>query len=70
MTMTAPDYNDGYTHEALHTAHVLICTWDEHVTQTACSEQFPDVRAAAEKAAEAMADLYQLVGQKLHDSGH
>jgi hypothetical protein len=60
-------YNDGYTHEVLHTAHVLCDAWDRHVTETRCADQFPDVKAAAERAAGAMHDLYQLVGQKFED---
>ncbi|MBR0875020.1 hypothetical protein JQ633_32000 [Bradyrhizobium tropiciagri] len=60
-------YNDGYTHEALHAAHIAISMWDDHVLQTRCAEEFPDVRAATEKAAKAMADVYQLIGQKFKD---
>jgi hypothetical protein len=63
----ADTYNDGYTHEALHTAHVLCYTWDNHVTETRCADEFPDVKAAVEKAAQAMYDAYQLIGQKFHD---
>ena len=61
-------YNDGYTHETLHTAHVLCDTWDHHVSDTRCADEFPDVKAAAERAAKAMYDLYQLVGQKFKDN--
>lgn len=60
-------YNDGYTHEALHTAHVLCDAWDRHISETRCASEFPDVKAAAEKAAQAMHDFYQLVGQKFSD---
>lgn len=63
-----PDpYNDGYTHEALHTAHVLCDTWDNHVANTRCAKEFPDVQAACERAAQAMYDVYQLIGQKFTD---
>lgn len=63
--MTERDsYNDGYTHEMLHTAHVLRDTWEQHVIETRCADEFPDVKAAAERAAQAMFDLYQLAGQK------
>ena len=61
------DYNDRYTHEALHTAYVLIHTWDKHVIDTRCCDQFPDVKEAAEKASTAMSSVYQLIGQKFDD---
>ncbi len=61
------EYNDGYTHEALHIASVLIDAWDRYVTETRCADEFPDVKAAAEKAADAMAAVYQLIGQKFKD---
>ena len=60
-------YNDGYTHEALHTAHVLCDTWDRHVVDTRCVDEFPDVKAACERAADAMYHVYQLIGQKFMD---
>jgi hypothetical protein len=62
------EYNDGYTHEALHTTHVLLCTFDDHVLETRCADQFPDVKAAADKAHQAMFDLYQLIGTKFEDA--
>lgn len=66
--MTVDDaYNDGYTHEVLHTAHVLASTWGEHIVETRCASEFPDVKAAALKVEEAMGDFYQLVGQKFRD---
>lgn len=60
-------YNDGYTHEALHTTHVLLDTFEGHVLETRCADEFPDVKAAAEKAHQAMFDLYQLIGLKFVD---
>jgi hypothetical protein len=60
-------YNDGYTHEALHTTHVLLCTFDDHVLETRCADEFPDVKAAADKAHQALFDLYQLIGMKFKD---
>ncbi|PAY07203.1 hypothetical protein CK489_15505 [Bradyrhizobium sp. UFLA03-84] len=62
-----PPYNDGYTHEALHAAHITISMWDDHVLQTRCADQFPDVKVAIEEAAEAMGRVYQLIGQKFED---
>lgn len=60
-------YNDGYTHEALHTTHVLIDTFSNHVLEARCADEFPDVKAAAQKAEQALADLYQLIGQKFKE---
>lgn len=62
-------YNDGHTHEALHTAHVLLDTWDNHIVDTRCCDEFPDVKEAAEKAVTAMYLVYQLIGQKFSDKG-
>jgi len=64
--MTDP-YNDGYTHEALHTAHVLMDTFSNHVIETRCADEFPDVMEAAQKAHQAIFDLYQLIGTKFSD---
>lgn len=66
--MAQDPYNDGYTHEAMHAAHICCDTWDAHVADTRCAEEYPDVREAIEKAAQAMYDVYQLIGQKMHDS--
>jgi len=60
-------YNDGYTHEALHAAHICCEMWDAHVHDTRCADQFPDVKEAMGKAAQAMYEVYQLIGQKLSD---
>jgi hypothetical protein len=65
MSEKQEPYNDGYTHEALHTTSVLMDTFDRHVMDTRCAEHFPDVAAAAEKAHQALFDLYQLIGTKI-----
>lgn len=65
--MADSPYNDGYTHEALHTTYVLMDTFDDHVLQARCSKEFPDVAEAADKAHQALFDLYQLIGQKFKD---
>ena len=62
-------YNNGYTHEVLHLASVLADTWGRHIIGARCVDEFPDVKAAAEKIGEAMGDFYQLVGSKLADEG-
>lgn len=60
-------YNDGYTHEALHTTHVLMETFGDHVLETRCADEFPDVKAAADSVHEAMFALYQLIGGKFEE---
>ena len=60
-------YNDGYTHEALHTTHVLMETFFNHVLETRCSDEFTDVKKQAAKVHIAMFDLYQLIGQKFSE---
>lgn len=65
--MAGDPYNDGYTHETLHTASVLIDTWDRHVAETRCCDEFPDVKALVENASAAMAAAYQLIGSKFKD---
>jgi hypothetical protein len=60
-------YNDGYTHEALHTTFVLMETFSDHVIDTRCADEFADVKAAADKAHQAMFDLYQLIGTKFKE---
>lgn len=70
MTEASPlsnPYNDGHTHEVLHTTHVLMDTFNNHVLDTRCADEFPDVKAAAEKAHQAMFDLYQLIGGKFEE---
>lgn len=62
----SPDaYSDGHTHEAMHITWVLMETFEEHVIHTPCADEFPDVKAAADKAHQALFDLYQLIGSKM-----
>ena len=63
----APPYNDGYTHEALHTTHVLMEAFADHVLDSRTADQFPDIKAQAERAHQAMFDLYQIIGTKFED---
>lgn len=58
------EYNDGYTHEAMHAAHIACDMWDSHLLETRCASEFPDVKEAIEQAAKAMGRVYQLIGQK------
>lgn len=57
-------YNDGYTHEALHTTYVLMESFEDHVMETRCAKKFRDVAKAAEGVHQAMFDLYKLIGTK------
>lgn len=60
-------YGDGYTHEAMHTTWVLMNTFEDHVMETRCAKEFPDVAEAARRAHRALFDLYQLIGSKWKD---
>lgn len=60
-------YNDGYTHEVLHTAHVLTSMWTDHIVETRACDEFPDLKTAALEAEAAMGRFYQLAGMKMHD---
>ncbi len=57
-------YNAGFTHEALHTTYVLMDTFETHVLESRCAEEFPDVAEAAGEAHQSLFDLYQLIGSK------
>jgi len=60
-----PDAPDKFhQHEALHTAHVLIRTWEEFVLYTAYMDARPDVQAKCKAALEAMAAAYQAIGEE------
>lgn len=64
MNEDKDEYNDGYTHEALHAAYICCSMWESHVSDTRCTAEFPDVEAAIEKATVAIQDVYQLIGAK------
>jgi hypothetical protein len=59
------EYNDGYTHEALHTTWVLTETFSRHVAESRCCDEFEDVSKLAQRVENLMNDLYQLIGSKL-----
>jgi hypothetical protein len=65
MTMSDDPYNDGYTHEAMHTTFVLMETFSSHVMETRCAAEFPDVKELADRVHGMMFELYQLIGSKL-----
>jgi hypothetical protein len=49
-------------HEALHTAHVLMDAYGSYVAEHAAVEERPEIAALADKAMEAMMDVYQALG--------
>lgn len=53
-----------YFHESLHTAHVLLCAWGEHVAESRAVMEDPDLLWLAEEATRAMAQFYQAIGAK------
>lgn len=63
-TLAASVGYDFYLHEALHTAHVLICTWGEHVLESKAVTDDPELTKLAEEASTAMAKVYQAIGAK------
>lgn len=50
-------------HEALHTAHVLIASYSDHVCDHPAVTERPEIAALADKAIEAMMDVYQALGR-------
>jgi len=56
----AHDDKFGY-HEVLHTAHVLMDTWERHIAGHGLMESEPELKAQAEFIGSMMADFYQLV---------
>lgn len=49
-------------HEALHTAHVLADTFHDHVREHPVVSERPELAALADKAVDAMLDVYQAIG--------
>ncbi len=56
-------HNDQ-VHEALDRAHITLSHLQMALEDHPVTEKYPDVHAAYEKAMEAIAGLYQLIGQK------
>lgn len=53
-----------HQHEVLHTAHVLMQTWHDNVTNALYTQSDPSLVFLAEVAEDAMMLLYQAVGQE------
>lgn len=50
------------THEVLHTAHIIGCIWSDHILDHAAVQGNPELKAQAEKVAEAIGAFYVAVG--------
>jgi hypothetical protein len=50
-------------HEALHTAHVALCVFDDHVAQHPAVSERPEIKALADAAIEAICEVYQALGR-------
>jgi hypothetical protein len=49
-------------HEVLHTAHVLSDTFERHIVDHPVVKHRPELKDKADKALEAMLEVYQEVG--------
>lgn len=58
------EYGEWYIHEALHAAYMVMSMWDVHISESRCADEFEDVKKAANKVFDAMAEVYQLIGNK------
>ena len=50
-------------HEALHTAHVVLCMFEDHVREHPAVSERPDIAELAEVASNALAEVYQAIGR-------
>lgn len=62
--MATKALDEFHEHEALHTAHVVMATWEIHVQNHPWIQADPELARRAEKAADAMMALYQAIGAK------
>ncbi len=53
-------------HVVLLGSHMVLTLFDEHCVNHDFTQAHPDLVAAAEKASEAIAEFYQLVGDRRH----
>lgn len=49
-------------HEALHTAHVMLDSFFDHVREHPAVSERPEIAALADRAIAAMMDVYQALG--------
>jgi len=50
----------GY-HELLHTAHIMACMWEEHISGHGLLANDPDLRKEAERIGTIVGSFYQTV---------
>jgi hypothetical protein len=56
--------NDPFgIHEALHTSHVLMDSYGDHVCDHPAVTERPDIADLADKAMHAMMEVYQAIGR-------
>lgn len=57
------DPNNAFTiHEALHTTSLVVDLWDREIVEHPALSNKPEIKALAERACEAMAEVYQAIG--------
>lgn len=62
--MDKNEFNYGHYHEALDRLHIIIMNIDDHVLQHPVCQKHKKIRKQVEKGLEALADAYQMIGQK------
>lgn len=61
--------NEGHWVEALHATHMAETIVETHVRQHPAIAETPELAAKADAVLEALADLYQAIGQAAPESG-
>ena len=59
--------NEGHGIEVLHMAYVLQDMLDNYVRETVWVHDNPDLQASVDKAADALAQMYQDIGNSIPD---
>lgn len=49
-------------HEALDRTHIAVDTFNEHIVSHPVIQQMNDLKSAADKASDALMELYQMIG--------
>ena len=53
-----------HEHEALHAAHLVLDTWNDHVAEHPYVSADPELKKLADAASEGMMALYQEIGRR------
>lgn len=69
MTVDATEIDQFHQHEVLHSAHIVSSMFENFVLAHPYTQSDPAIRAAADRIGTALAEFYQLVGQKNLDRG-